>query len=432
MQVIKIYSSKKMPKMVRQRIFERSGNELTNVVKAITPLIKEVEKRGDEAVLDKYARRQIPIKNLKVSRLEILDAEKRVSSGFIAAFEQTRENITAVCTDQLTGLRNQKVTTLLNGNLRVWRKWLPEETVGIYAPGGRANYPSTVLMCAIPALVAGCQRLVLTVPPQADGTLPPELLVVADRLGISDIFKVGGAQAIAALAYGTQTIPRARLVVGPGNQYVTAAKVALFPQIRIDSPAGPSENLIIADEKANPAWVAADLITDCEHGPDSTGIVVTDSKDFAVAVQKEIELQVATLSTCEVVKESLKQYGAIIVTKDLAECVELANEYAPEHLQIMTNNPLKIANKITAAGSVFIGPFSSKAAGDYATGANHVLPTGGQARSFGPLSVETFGRFIEFQELDRNGLTKLQSTIQNFADVERLPAHKQSALIRCE
>ncbi len=430
MSIISIYKSDAIPADVRRRLFARSGADLSTVASIVSPLIKAVHMRGDAPILEKYAQRGVPIDQLRVTKKEIATAAKQVSPEFLLALEQVIANLQAVSNDQLISLQQQPKTRLLGGSIEVWRKWQPETAVGIYAPGGRANYPSTVLMCAVPALTAGCSRLILTVPPQADGTLPAELLVAANRLGITDIFKVGGAQAIAALTYGTQSIPKVSLVVGPGNQYVTAAKVSLFPQIRIDAPAGPSENLIIADSTANSAWVAADLITDCEHGPDSTGLVITTSATLAAKVRSEVELQTSKLATGQVIKESLQRYGAILITRNTKESIALANEYAPEHLQIMTANPLQVAKKITCAGSVFVGSYSAKAAGDYATGANHVLPTGGQARNFGPLAVDTFGTYIEFQSVSKNGLEQLRSTIETFATVEELPAHKESVRVR--
>ncbi len=314
--------------------------------------------------------------------------------------------------------------------IKVWREWRPLDSIGIYAPGGRANYPSTLLMCAIPAIIAGCKRIIVCVPPNEQGNLPAELLVTAFELGITDVFKVGGAQAIAAMTYGTESVPKVLKIVGPGNQYVTAAKLLVFPQTAIDLPAGPSENLIIADDSANPDFVAADLITDAEHGPDSTSILLTPSEQVAKSVSASIIELLKVLSSRETIIESLTNYGAIIVTQSLDEAISLANEYAPEHMQIMTRNPESVAKRINNAGSVFVGSWSAKAAGDYATGANHVLPTGQAAKTFGALSVESFGKWIEFQQLTKSGFTQLSQTIETYADIEGLPAHKLSSTVR--
>lgn len=380
--------------------------------------------------MKKYKSRNVPITKLLVSETEIELAFAQVSNDFLNALQIARTNLEQVCLNQIKLLKSEKTTSLLNSQVNIWRRWLPMESVGIYAPGGNADYPSSVIMATIPALVAGISNLVLTVPPKPDGSVPAEVVVTARSLGISQIFKVGGPQAIAALAFGTQSIPKVDLAVGPGNQYVTAAKLALFPLIQIDIPAGPSENVIIADETADPEFIAADLITDCEHGTDSTGILLTDSPSLAKIVQKEIAKQLKKIPTQITVSQAFAQYGAVVVTKDLDEAIQLTNEYAPEHLQIFTKSPMLIATKIRNAGSIFLGQYSAKAVGDYCSGANHILPTGKAARQFGPVSVETFGRWQEFQEISKQGFYQLAKTAQVFAQVEELPAHEQSVLVR--
>jgi len=417
---------------LKRRLFDRSFVNYQKIIAKIKPKMAEVRKLGDQAILSKYAERSIPVFDLKVQQAKIAKAYSLVDKDFLLALKTTQKNLQLVCKDQMKSLAQTTTTSLLNKQVKIWRRWLPIQKVGIYAPGGNANYPSSILMAAVPALVAGVKKLVLTIPPKTDGSLPPEVVVTANLLGIEKIYKVGGAQAIAALAYGTETIPKVDLVVGPGNQYVTATKIALFPQIQIDLPAGPSENVIIADDEANPRWVAADLITDCEHGVDSAGILLTTSQKLAKSVTQEIIRQLENLSTKETIKKSLKQYGAIIITNDIQEAIKLANEYAPEHLQILTKVAQKVASQCQNAGSVFIGSWSSKSMGDYCSGANHILPTGGSARQFGPVSVETFGRWQEFQQISQLGFRQLAPTAQKFAKVEDLPAHNNNVAVRLE
>jgi histidinol dehydrogenase len=432
---------KKLPKIIRydqitkakkRRLFNRSFGNYRQVITEITPAIKAVADSGDSAILKKYSSRDMQLNSLRVSKQEFRQARQLVEPKTVAALQRAKNNIETVCKEQrllLANGENQKVW-LENGTVAVWRRWQPIEKVGIYVPGGRANYPSTLLMCAVPARLAGCAEIAVCAPPRPDGSLPPEVLVAAELAGVQSVYKVGGAQAIAAFAYGTQTITKVDLVVGPANQYVTAAKLALFPTIQIDMPAGPSENLIIADDSANPNWVAADLITDCEHGPDSTGVLVTTSRKLALAVQQQVEAQLETLPTATTIRESLAQFGAILIVSSLKQAVAVANEYGPEHMQIMTVDAEKVAQQITCAGSIFVGQTTAKAAGDYITGANHVLPTGGLARTFGPLSVENFGRWMEFQSVSAQGAIRLAETIKQFSSIEALPAHGQSGVVR--
>ncbi|MBP9820053.1 histidinol dehydrogenase [Candidatus Woesebacteria bacterium] len=425
---IKIFNYNTLPKNDFERLFSRSSINYDALKTEIKPIMDEVKQEGDKAILNKYTKRKIPVTTLLVSDAEFSEAQKKVSTNFLKALATAKSNIESVCLAQRKSLEdNSKVEK--NG-VAVWREWRSLDTVGIYAPGGRANYPSTLLMCALPALIAGCKKIIVCAPPNPEGKLPAELLVTAKNLGIREVFKVGGVQAIAALAYGTESIPKVLKIVGPGNQYVTAAKLSIYPQTNIDMPAGPSENLIIADDTANPKFVAADLITDAEHGPDSTSILVTPSEKLAMSVQREVDLLLKTLPTKETIEQSLQNYGAIIIVESIEEAISVSNEYAPEHMQIMTSNPSIVLKSICNAGSVFLGPYSAKAAGDYCSGANHVLPTGQAAKTFGPLAVDSFGKWLEVQKISEVGLKKLSKTIETYAEVEDLPAHKLSSLIR--
>lgn len=285
-------------------------------------------------------------------------------------------------------------------------------------------------MTAIPAQVAGCKEIIMCSPAGKDGKIPPPTLVAADMIGLKRIYKVGGAEAIAAMVYGTETVPQVYKIFGAGNIYVTAAKLLALQTISIDMPAGPSEVFIIADETANPKFIAADLLADGEHGEDSACVLLTTSQNIAEETLKEIERQLPTLTTKERARASLEKYGLLAVVDSLEEAVEFTNEYASEHLEIMTKNYLEIVKKINNAGSIFLGNFTSKSSGDYATGANHVLPTGGMAKMYPPLGVETYGKWMQVQKCTKEGLGAIKDTIEIVAATEQLPAHKNSVTVR--
>ena len=429
-QPIQIFKYETMKQKDVQRIMNRSVANYDQIAPKVKVTMEEIKKNGDKAIITKYKERKIPIIKLMVSKREFEKANKNVSNDFKKALDQVINNINLVNSEQIINIKKEKVANVLGKDIIVWREWRAIDTVGIYVPGGNANYPSSLLMCAIPAIVAGCKEIIVCCPPDKNGNIPDEVIVAAQKVGITKIFKVGGPQAIAAMAYGTETIPKVQIIVGPGNNYVTIAKLLVYPQTTIDMPAGPSENLIIADECANPEFVAADLLTDSEHGIDSTAVLLTQSPEFAGKVAQEIEIQLSNLSTGKTIEKALNSYGAIIVFNKNNTLINFANEYAPEHMQIMTCDSLSLAKLINNAGSVFIGPWSTKSSGDYATGANHVLPTGKMAKTFGPLSVENFGRLVQFQKVTKNGLKNIRQSIITFAEVEKLPAHKNSTEIR--
>lgn len=420
-------------------VMQRSRSKNSSVLPVVQTIMDTVQREGDAALLN-YTQQfdKATITTLRVSIETIKQAYTQVEPGLVEALQQAAANIRAVHAKQIPQGSEQSVEPV--SGVEVWHTWQPIERVGLYIPGGKAVYPSSVLMTGIPAQLAGCQQVVMVTPPQSDidsngpnkNFVSPSLLVAADIAGITEIYTVGGAQAIAALAYGTESIPKVSKIFGPGNAYVAAAKLLAYSQgdVAIDSPAGPSEVLVLADETANPAWVAADIICDTEHGDDSAGVLITTSETLAQQVIKEIDKQLINLPTAERVRTSLQTYGAFVVTNSLTEAIEFANTYASEHTLVVTAEAREVAKKITNAGSVFIGPYACKAAGDYATGANHVLPTGGTAKMFSGLSTLDFMKLVEYQSVSEAGLTALRSTIETLATEEQLPAHKNSCAIR--
>lgn len=429
---MKIISLKKFKDSQRyEQVMYRGRQNYAAMFPIVKKIMAEVKKDGDVAI-KKYTLRfdGVKIKNIRVSRQEIKQAYQCVSQRFIKSMKQAGKNITKVNRDQIPQINKRPVEPITG--IKVWTEWRPIEKVGLYVPGGKAFYPSSVLMNAIPAKTAGCKQIIITTPPQKNGKISPELLVTADKLGIKEIYKVGGAQAIAALTYGTKTIPKVYKIVGPGNAYVAAAKLTalMSGEAAIDSPAGPSEVFIIADETANPKFVAADLMCDAEHGDDSAAVLITTSKKLAKQVIQEIQNNIRQFSTKNRIRQSIKQYGLFATTDSISEAIDFANDYAPEHIQIMTAQAAKVAKKIINAGSVFIGNYTCKSAGDYTTGANHVLPTGGSAKMFAGLSVLDFIRSMEYQQCTKQGLKNIKNAIETFAEVEKLPAHKYSCSTR--
>jgi histidinol dehydrogenase len=314
--------------------------------------------------------------------------------------------------------------------IRVGRAWRALDRVGIYVPGGEAAYPSSLLMTVIPARLAGVREIALASPAARDGSLSPALLAAASLLGVEEFYVMGGAQAIAALAYGTETIRPVDKIVGPGNAWVTAAKLEVFGVVGIDLPAGPSEAMVLADASADPALVAADLLSQAEHGSDSAAVLVTTSPRLADGVEVELARQLERLPRQEFLRRSLGTAGLILETDHLEEALEFANDYAPEHLSIVTEDPRAAFELVRHAGSVFLGRYAPESAGDYATGSNHVLPTGRLARAYGPLSVEAFGKFVQVQELTEDGLSRIRRSVAVVAEAEGLSAHRRAVEIR--
>lgn len=427
---MKIIKLKDLCQKDYQRIINRSFMAGENIIPEVRKIIEDIKANGDKAILQKYQKRygRENYKSIPVSKKEIRQAYKRIDNKLIQALKQMIKNITSVHKAQLP----KTVDTVISPQegISVWRVWRPTDKVGLYIPGGRAVYPSSVLMTAIPAQIAGCREIIMCSPPRIDGQIPSATLVAADMVGITKIYKVGGADAIAAMTYGTQAIAKVYKIFGAGNAYVTAAKMLVSGKVAIDMPAGPSEVFIIADKTANPAFVAADLLADGEHGPDSACVLVTTSPDIAYQAIRQMKDQCKELATQQYILAALKRYGLIALADDIDQAIEFANEYAPEHLEIMTKNADKLVERINNAGSIFLGDWTTKSSGDYATGANHVLPTGGTAKMYPPLGVDAFGRWVQVQRCNKRGLSRVRKTIEIMAKMEQLPAHKNATSIR--
>jgi histidinol dehydrogenase len=409
-------------------LFERRQS-LDQIMPAVRAIMDEVRGEGDAALLrltERFDRARL--ETLQVAPEEFERAEAEIDPGVRAALQEEIRAVRAFHSAQAHV--PQRVET--SPGVIAWREWRPIERVGLYVPGGRAAYASSVVMLGVPAALAGCREVVLCTPPGADGSVPAATLVAARLVGVHRVFKLGGAQAIAAMTYGTESVPRVDKLFGAGNSYVTAAKLLAFPDCALDAPAGPSELLIIADDSAEPEWLAADLLSDVEHGPDSPACLVTPSETLARDVAAAVEQQVATLPKGDLACTALQRWGLIVVTTDLDQAAQIADCYAPEHLEIVTREPHTVLVRINNAGSIFLGAFSPNAAGDYATGTNHVLPTARYARTFGPVSLDSFGRLVECQELTEEGLRSLLPTIGRLARAEGLEGHARAAEIRVE
>ena len=428
---MKIINLKDLSPRNYQRIFNRSTGNYEPVMRTVEKIIGDVKKNKDLALIQlgkKFYGKNYS--TIVVSPEEIKEAYRLVNKQTIKALGQMIKNITAVQSAQLVRRTEPPVNS--EKGIKVWREWRAIEKVGIYIPGGKAIYPSSVLMTAIPAQIAGCKEIIMCSPPKKTGQIPAVTLVAADMVGIKQIYKLGGAEAIAAMAYGTKTVPKVYKIFGAGNSFVTAAKILVQKDVAIDMPAGPSEVFILADKTANPAYIAADLLADGEHGEDSACVLLTTSREIAEQTKMEIGKQLAVLPTASSAGESLKKYGLIAIIDNLQEGIDFINDYAPEHLEIMVRSPEEIVKKINNAGSIFLGNYTSKSSGDYATGANHVLPTGGWAKMYPPLGIEAYGKWMQVQKCTKRSLTNIRETIETIAEVEQLPAHKYSSQVRIE
>ncbi len=409
-------------------ILDRKEN-VFNVADAVADIIKEVRANGDAALFE-YSRRfdKVELSSLEVSKEEIDAAFSKVEPEFVEILKEAKENIYAFHSRQV---RNSFLINEKDGVV-IGQKVIPIEKVGLYVPGGTAAYPSSVLMNAIPAKIAGCNEIVMVTPPAKDGSVNPAILAAAKVAGVDRIFKVGGAQAVAALAYGTESVPAVDKIVGPGNAYVAEAKKQVFGKVSIDMIAGPSEILVIADKNNNPAYVAADLLSQAEHDKNATAVLVTDSKELADAVSAELERQIPQLSRSEIARVSIDNNGKIIITESIDEAIFVANGLAPEHLEICLDDPFMYLDKIKNAGSVFMGKYCPEALGDYFAGPNHTLPTSGTARFSSPLSVDDFVKKTQFSYYTKEALEKVARKVEFFANKEGLGAHAKSAVIRFE
>ena len=408
-------------------IFAR-GTAETDVSDIVADILAEVRQKGDAALLA-YAKQfdKADLQAMEVSEAEIDAAFQKVEPAFIAVLQQAAENIRAFHQRQV---RNSFVIT--GDGIVTGQKITPIAKVGLYVPGGTAAYPSTVLMDAIPAKIAGCKEICITTPALPDGSINPVILAAAKIAGVDRIFKTGGAQAIAALAYGTQSIPKVDKIVGPGNAFVAEAKRQVFGLVAIDMIAGPSEILVIADGKSNAAYVAADMLSQAEHDKMASAVLVTDSMALAEAVSAELERQLALLPREEIARNSIEQNGKIIVADRLDDVIAVANEIAPEHLELCVDNPFDYLDKIENAGSIFMGRYCPEALGDYFAGPNHTLPTSGTARFSSPLSVDDFVKKSQYTYYTKDALGAVADQIALFAQKEGLEAHAKSVTIRMD
>ena len=411
----------------REQIPMRSQFEYADVNASVAAILKDVQENGDEALRRynlKFDHADTPL--LEVSKEEIEEAVSRVDPEFLRVLHKAAENIRSYHEKQV---RHDYITHEQNGVV-LGQLILPIEKVGIYVPGGTAALPSTLLMNAIPAKLAGVKELVVASPPGKNGTIPDVILAAASIAGVDHIYRVGGAQAIAALAYGTETIPRVYKIVGPGNIYVSMAKKMVYGQVAIDMIAGPSEVMVVADEFANPAWVAADMLSQAEHDKLSMAVLVTNSMDVARKTAEELDKQTALLPRQEIAEASLDNYGRIFVTDSMETALEVANEIAPEHLEIYTENPFAYLGQIHNAGSVFLGPYTTEPLGDYLAGPNHVLPTSGTAKFASALSVDDFIKKTQISYFTKEAVGQIADDVAVFARQEGLEAHAKAALIR--
>ncbi len=405
------------------------GMQQYDVRSQVAAIVSDVAKRGDAALFE-YGERfdKAKLDSLEVSKSEIDAACRKISPELQHAMELAAENIRAFHQHQL----REGFTIRRDDGVCMGQKVTPIEKVGLYIPGGTAAYPSTVLMLATPAKLAGCSEIVITTPPSQSGKVAAPILAAARLAGVDRIFKVGGAQAVAALAYGTETVPKVDKIVGPGNAYVAEAKRQVFGLVNIDMIAGPSEILVIADGTCNPRFVAADLLSQAEHDKMASAVLVTDSMELATAVNEEVERQLKLLPREEIARTSIENNGRIIVTKDLFSAIDAANQLAPEHLEICVDDPMPYLERVQNAGSVFLGKYCPESLGDYLAGPNHTLPTSGTARFSSPLSVDDFIKKTQFTYFTSEALRKVSDEIGVFARAEGLEAHARSAESRFE
>lgn len=408
-------------------LLARPSFDNSSLLSTVQGVLTDIRTRGDEAVKE-YEQKfdHVQLSNLAVTEAEIDEAEALLSADLKTAIKQAKENIAKFHAAQDVPL---PCIETMKG-VRCWQKAVPIQKVGLYIPGGTAPLFSTVLMLAVPAKIAGCQDIVLCTPPNAEGKVHPAVLFSAHVAGVNKIFKIGGVQAIGAMAYGTQSVPKVYKIFGPGNQYVTAAKQCVsLRDVAIDMPAGPSEVEVIADDTANPAFVAADLLSQAEHGADSQAICITSSERVAQEVMNEVEKQVAALPRQALAQKSL-DHSRIIVVHDFEEVIDITNEYAPEHLIIQTKDYAQIAERIHSAGSLFLGHLTPESAGDYASGTNHTLPTSGYAHAYSGVNLDSFRKKMTYQEITPDGLRNIGNIVEVMAENEGLFAHKNAMTLR--
>ena len=425
----------KLNKDTKQNLLEdllkRSPNSYGQYEASVQSILNEVKEKKDEAVFAftrKFDGAEISADNILVTEAEIEEAYQEVDASLLDVIRKARNNIENFHAKQR---QNSWFDSKPDGTI-LGQKVTPLQRVGVYVPGGKAVYPSSVLMNVMPAKVAGVDEIIMVTPPGKEGKISPNTLVAAKEAGVDKIYKVGGAQAIGALAYGTESIPKVDKIVGPGNIYVALAKKAVYGHVSIDSIAGPSEILVIADETANPRYVAADLLSQAEHDELASAILVTTSEDLAKAVSNEVDGFLKVLSRSEIIAKSLDNYGYILIADTMDDVIDVANEIASEHLEIQTKNPFEVMTKIRNAGAIFIGEYASEPLGDYFAGPNHILPTNGTAKFFSPLSVDDFVKKSSIISYSKDALSRVHKDIEAFAKAEQLTAHANSVHVRFE
>ena len=412
-------------------LLNRNPGSYTQYEQTVNEIIENVRNNGDKALFDytlKFDKCELDASKVTVTRQEIEDAYAKLSPDFIEVMKKSADNIRVFHEKQK---RNSWIETKEDGSI-LGQRILPIEISGVYVPGGKAAYPSSVLMNVVPAKVAGVERIIMCTPPQADGSVNPGTLVAADIAGVDEVYKVGGAQAIAAMAFGTESIPKVDKITGPGNIFVALAKKACFGHVSIDSIAGPSEILVLADDTANARYVAADLLSQAEHDELASAILVTTSQRLADEVAKEIEEFLKTLSRADIIRKSLDNYGYIFIADTMEDAIDAANAVASEHLEIITSNPFEVMTRIKNAGAIFLGEYSSEPLGDYFAGPNHILPTNRTARFFSPLNVDDFMKKSSIIAYSKEALEKVHKDIELFAKEESLTAHANSIAVRFE
>lgn len=418
-------------KNVLNDLLKRSPNNYSGYEETVNEILAQVKAEGDKALFAytlKFDKFQLTPENIRVTREEIEEAYAQMDPQLVEVIRKSAANIRAFHEKQL---RNSWFDAKEDGTI-LGMKITPIGRVGVYVPGGKAAYPSSVLMNVVPAKVAGVTDIIMTTPPGADGKVNPGTLVAADIAGVGTIYKTGGAQAIAAMAYGTESIPKVDKITGPGNIFVALAKKAVYGYVSIDSIAGPSEILVLADETANPRYVAADLLSQAEHDELASAILITTSRELAEQVSAEVDSFTAQLSRKEIINKSLENYGYILLAEDMEAAIEAANDIASEHLEILTRNPFDTMTRIKNAGAIFLGEYSSEPLGDYFAGPNHILPTNGTAKFFSPVNVDDFLKKTSIISYSREALQAVHKDIERFAESEGLTAHANSIKVRFE
>ena len=429
MRIIKLTDETK--KNLMEDLLKRSPNNYSQYESTVNDILANVKENKNQAVFEytaKFDKFNLTAENIKVSRAEIEEAYTLMDADLVEVIRKAADNIRVFHMKQL---RNSWFDAKEDGTI-LGMKITPIEKAGVYVPGGKAAYPSSVLMNVIPAKVAGVKEIIMTTPPSADGKINPGTLVAADIAGVDTIYKVGGAQAIGALAFGTESIPKVDKITGPGNIFVALAKKAVSGFVSIDSIAGPSEILVLADEGANPRYIAADMLSQAEHDELASAILITTSEELAKKVSEEVDKFTAVLSRKEIIQKSLDNYGYILVADTMEQAIETTNEIASEHLEILTANPFDTMTKIRNAGAIFLGEYSSEPLGDYFAGPNHILPTNGTSRFFSPVNVDDFIKKSSIISYSREALEKLHKDIELFAESEGLTAHANSIKVRFE